>query len=106
MQNLPQLIKHDEELKKRVHKIELQFGNDKHELWVIERYSLQSTLAYLSTFCHFFVYSHGYKDYIKAILAKIDPESKYFTNLEERLIAPDASKPHERMNMLKTKKQF
>ena len=56
---------------------------------LIVRYGVKEMLELLSTFCDFFVYSHGLKVYIMAILEQIDPDEKYFKNREYTVIAPD-----------------
>ena len=57
-------------------------------MWVIVRYGVMEMLEYLSTFCEFFVYSHGFKEYIMAILEQIDPNEKYFKNRDYTVVAP------------------
>lgn len=57
-------------------------------MWLIVRYGVYEMLAYLSTFCNFYVYSHGFREYILAILDIIDPDEVYFKNREFTVIAP------------------
>ena len=45
-------------------------------------------LEYLSSFCDFYVYSHGLKSYIMVILEQIDPDCKYFKNRDYTVLAP------------------
>ena len=57
-------------------------------MWLIVRYGVKEMLEYLSTFCDFYVYSHGFKEYIMAILEQIDPDEKYFKNRDYTVVAP------------------
>ena len=47
-------------------------------MWLVVRFGVYEMLDYLNTFCNFYVYSHGLKEYIAEILKAIDPEEKYF----------------------------
>ena len=60
-------------------------------MWLIVRYGVHEMLDFLSGFCNFYVYSHGFKEYISAILTKIDPTEKYFKNREYTVLAPKDS---------------
>lgn len=55
---------------------------------LVVREGIYEMFEYLAPFCTFFIYSHGLKQYIHKILDVIDPEHKYFTNREERVLAP------------------
>jgi len=57
-------------------------------MWLIVRYGVKEALEYLSTFCTFYVYSHGLHHYISEILKLIDPEEKYFQERKTRVLAP------------------
>ena len=67
-------------------------------MWLIVRYGVREMLDYLSTFCNFYVYSHGFKEYIMEILNKIDPEEKYFKNREQTVVAPHDQVEQQTMN--------
>ena len=67
-------------------------------MWLIVRYGVQEVLQYLSTFCNFYVYSHGFKEYILAILSIIDPEEKFFKNREYTVVAPKDQEEQRMMN--------
>ena len=54
-------------------------------------------LEYLSTFCKFYVYSHGLKSYIVEILKKIDPDEKYFKDRHITVLAPINQEDQQRM---------
>lgn len=71
-----------------MHLISLSHQGRSFKYWVIERFSLQETLQYLKTFCEFYVYSHGLRDYVLAILRVIDPHQKYFRDYDHTVIAP------------------
>lgn len=70
----------------RVHKIYV--GETKFVMWLVVRYGVLEMLEYLSTFCNFYVYSHGLKAYIDVILEKLDPEGKYFKDRHATVLAP------------------
>lgn len=67
-------------------------------MWLIVRYGVHEMLQYLSTFCNFYVYSHGFKEYIMAILNIIDPEEKFFKNREYTVVAPKDQEEQRMMN--------
>lgn len=52
------------------------------------RHGVHELLEFLNTFCTFYVYSHGMKEYIMKILEVLDPDEKYFKNREQTVIAP------------------
>ena len=68
-----------------IHDIELAHG---YRMWLIVRYGVKEALDFLSTFCNFYVYSHGFQEYIDTILDKIDPEQRWFKNREKTVLAP------------------
>lgn len=45
-------------------------------------------LELLSEYCNLYAYSHGFKCYIKEVLAHLDPDKKYFKDLDKHLVAP------------------
>lgn len=55
--------------RKNVYSISIPTGpNTGFQMWLVLRYGVIEMLDYLSTFCDFFVYSHGFHDYITIIL--------------------------------------
>ena len=68
-------------------------------MWLIVRFGVHEMLEYLSSFCNFYVYSHGFKEYIMEILNKIDPEEKYFKNREQTVVAPKDQVEQQMMNL-------
>ena len=72
----PRLDLHpDFKYKKNVQDIVIQSGASAgYEFWLVVRFGVQEMLEYLSTFCDFYVYSHGFYEYVLAILDHIDPE--------------------------------
>lgn len=55
---------------------------------VFVRQGVQEILEFLSPFCTFYVYSHGFLEYILGVLRILDPDSKYFKDIENRVLAP------------------
>ena len=45
-------------------------------------------LEFLSEFCTLYVYSHGIKSYIDAVLKILDPEGRFFMERDKRVLAP------------------
>lgn len=72
-------------------------------MWLIVRIGVPEMLQYMSTFCNFYVYSHGFKEYILAILNIIDPEEKYFKNREVTVLAPKDHEEQRYMNVSRKK---
>lgn len=56
---------------KNLHTLSLQGG---FEMWLVVRFGVPQALEYLSTFCTFYVYSHGLHHYVSEILNLIDPD--------------------------------
>jgi len=73
-------------------------------MWLIIRYGVYEMLEYLSTFCNFYVYSHGFREYIMTILDVLDPEEEFFKNREYTVIAP--KNPEEQRMMNSHRKRF
>ena len=69
---------------KRVHKIVV----NNVALFLFVRFGVPEMLEYLSTFCNFYVYSHGLRPYIDEILKVLDPDEKYFKNRNATVLAP------------------
>lgn len=57
-------------------------------MWCIVRDGVPELLELLHSFCDLYVYSHGLKNYVKAILEVLDPEHKYFDR-GSKFLAPD-----------------
>ena len=73
-------------------------------MWLIVRYGVREMLDYLCDFCDFYVYSHGFHDYVMAILQAIDPAQKYFKDRLRTVLAPKT--PEEQLFMFQNHKKF
>ena len=71
---------------------------------LVTRHGIYEMFEYLSSFCNFYAYSHGMKEYVLKILDIIDPDQKYFLKREERVLAPET--PDEQATMRENHKRF
>jgi hypothetical protein len=67
------------------------------EMTLVVRQGLDQMLRYLSSFCTFYVYSHGLREYILKILEIIDPKEEYFFKRATRVLAPKDESEQKRM---------
>lgn len=57
-------------------------------MFIVVREGVYEMLELLHEFCTFYVYSHGFKEYILKILEILDPNQKYFKDRERTVLAP------------------
>ena len=74
------------------------------QMCLITRHGITEMFEYLSTFCDFYVYSHGIKDYILRIIEILDPYEKFFKLRDQRVLAPKDQ--IEQMQMRENHKAF
>jgi len=82
----------------------LSLVNDTVTMLVFVRQGVLEMLEFLSEFCNFYIYSHGFKEYIMNVLQILDPEYKYFPNRDLSVIAP--ADENDRANFLKNGKSI